>query len=389
MFEEEMLGLLPNCEAFCKVRTNLIRACGEEDHGNRLITNAIYFIFRMLATMSLASCFILLDAQTIQMCTVEENMGNRGAYGRQIMYKTLAQAIISPTVGILMDYISETQGKHNYAISFIIGDGMLLITFLCAYNIKMDLHLPKPDDSIKGVKEILTNVDIVIFLVIMFVCGTMYGFVETFLFVFLKEDLHAPIYLLGLTITTGALVSIPFLYYSDIIVKKVGCKCLFALALAMYSVRYCGMSTIRCAWHAMPFEALEAFTVGLFQVAAAAFIKESAPKGLLATLTGLYGGIHIEQTKSTHFAFKIFGIGSAIFTVVFVIYWAFDVRSKKKNSNGKVAEKREDGDGDGEQEKMNGFAAEEEEDGFIGNDSAENEMLDFGRRESPSGSYSP
>ena len=29
----------------------------------------VYFIFRMLATMALASCFILLDAQTIQMCT--------------------------------------------------------------------------------------------------------------------------------------------------------------------------------------------------------------------------------------------------------------------------------------------------------------------------------
>ena len=32
----------------------------------------VYFIFRMLATMALASCFILLDAQTIQMCTSEK-----------------------------------------------------------------------------------------------------------------------------------------------------------------------------------------------------------------------------------------------------------------------------------------------------------------------------
>ena len=29
-------------------------------------------------------------------------------------------------------------------------------------------------------------------------------------------------YLLGLTITTGAVVSLPFLYYSDTVVKKVG-----------------------------------------------------------------------------------------------------------------------------------------------------------------------
>ena len=65
-------------------------------------------------------------------------------------------------------------------------------------------------------------IEILLFLVMMFICGIMYGFVETFLFVFLKEDLHAPMYLLGLTITTGAVVSLPFLYYSDAIVKKVG-----------------------------------------------------------------------------------------------------------------------------------------------------------------------
>ena len=72
----------------------------------------------------------------------------------------------------------------------------------------------------------------------MFVCGSMFGFVETFLFVYLKEDLNAPIYLLGLTITTGALVSIPFLYYSDMIVDKFGVVNVFILVLVMYGVRY-------------------------------------------------------------------------------------------------------------------------------------------------------
>ena len=99
------------------MRTNLVKRCGDSNHGNRLITNGaqilkilstfafischiyfchifhcqallqeifaihcchfmfagVYFIFRMLATMALASCFILLDAQTIQMCTSEKN----------------------------------------------------------------------------------------------------------------------------------------------------------------------------------------------------------------------------------------------------------------------------------------------------------------------------
>ena len=209
---------IPKTKTGQQVRTNLVKRCGDSNHGNRLITNGgqmmewqeflllrnlaficclfccqilppgVYFIFRMLATMALASCFILLDAQTIQMCTsengigkkerlkllyltaqavisihsagniiqreetikeeslkdqflVEEKRGHTGSYGKQILYKTLAQvatntvfvtrkntkyrtllvsfknnesfiqAVISPSVGAVMDYITEMQGQ--------------------------------------------------------------------------------------------------------------------------------------------------------------------------------------------------------------------------------------------------------------------------------------
>ena len=82
---------------------------------------------------------------------------------------------------------------------------------------------------------------------------------------YIQEDLNAPIYLLGLTITTGALgklstkqvssyfhscvpVSIPFLYMSDYIVGKVGMVNMFILGLAMYGVRYLGYSYLTCPW---------------------------------------------------------------------------------------------------------------------------------------------
>jgi len=270
--DETILGIRPDCDLSCEVRTNLVERCGDSNSGNRLITNGVYFIFRMMATMSLASCFILLDAQTIQMCAVEEKHGKVGAYGRQILYKTLAQAIISPLVGALMDYITAQQGQPNYVASFIIADIMLAISFVCALKIDMDLELPENKDAMGGLKSILTNFEILLFLVMMFVCGTMYGFVETFLFVFLKEDLHAPMYLLGLTITTGAVVSLPFLYYSDSIVKKVGCEVVIAVALIMYAVRYVGYSYINCAWYAFPFEALEVFTFFSLQESSFVFV---------------------------------------------------------------------------------------------------------------------
>ena len=87
----------------------------------------------MMATMCLASCFILLDAQTIQMCSVEEKHGKVGPYGRQILYKTLAQAGISPLVGLMMDYITAHQGRPHYVASFIIADILLFISPPCVH----------------------------------------------------------------------------------------------------------------------------------------------------------------------------------------------------------------------------------------------------------------
>lgn len=382
--DETILGINPECDLSCDVRTNLVERCGDSNSGNRLITNGVYFIFRMMATMSLASCFILLDAQTIQMCAVEEKHGKVGAYGRQILYKTLAQAVISPLVGGLMDYITGQQGQPNYVASFIIADILFLISFVCALKCDMDLELPVNKDAMGGLKAILTNFEILLFLVMMFVCGTMYGFVETFLFVFLKEDLHAPMYLLGLTITTGAVVSLPFLYYSDAIVKKLGVYNSLVWTLLMYGVRYLGYSYTNCAWYVFPFEALEVFTFALLQVASAKFVKDNAPDGCLATLTGITGGAHfgfgkgvgglvggviIEVTKSTKIAFYYFGLVSfgcggfygIVVNILRLVRKSSKVKTSPRNEEEKDEEKTAEpflagrgvGDGDREEDDEN------------------------------------
>ena len=85
---------------------------------------------------------------------------------------------------------------------------------------KLDIELPK-SAGFKGLGKILKNVDIVVFLFMQFILGNCWGFIETFLFIYLKADMNAPMYLLGLTITVGAIVSIPFLFISDWLCGKV------------------------------------------------------------------------------------------------------------------------------------------------------------------------
>ena len=64
--------------------------------GNEMVTLILYFIFRMLGTMCGTCSYVLIHAQTIQMCKIKDKSGNTGALGRQYVYEALAQAIVSP-----------------------------------------------------------------------------------------------------------------------------------------------------------------------------------------------------------------------------------------------------------------------------------------------------
>lgn len=185
--------------------------------------------------MCLACNFVLLHAQTIQMCREEDKLGNHGTLGRQYVFEALAQAIISPLVGKLMDYVA-IDGQPNYLIPFLAQDIFLALCVLMVCCIKLNVDLPK-SSGLKGVKQIFTSLDICFFLGVMFVLGNCFGFVETFLFLYLKDEMGAPMYLLGLTITTGAVISIPFLYVSDWIVSKMGNENVFITAFIMYAIR--------------------------------------------------------------------------------------------------------------------------------------------------------
>jgi len=335
------MEITPGCKLTCsKVLTDIV-TCGTKTIGNRTLLNVLYFLFRMLATMCLGCNFVLLHAQTIQMCKLEEEHGNTGALGRQYVFEALAQAMISPSIGKLMDYLAHTHfdGKPNYLIPFIGHDVFLILCIINVFCIKLEVDLPK-SSGMKGLKKIFTNLDICFFLAVMFVLGNCYGFVETFLFLLLKDEMHAPMYLLGLTITTGAVISIPFLYVSDWIVKKMGNENVFIVAFFAYAIRYVGYSYITNPWMAFPFEALELFTYQLKKVACSKYIGEKAPTGLLATLNGLAGGMHYgfgkgtggliggaiyASTGSLSIAFRYFGVAAAICGLIYFIYEFFYV----------------------------------------------------------------
>ena len=124
-----------------QVRSNLVKRCGDSNHGNRLITNGgdLYFdktvfvisqecisysvcwppwlwhpasfcstprlsrcvlVREMIIMMIIVMMMLMRKIMFIPVMTVEEKRGNSGSYGRQILYKTLAQVVMVVVVFI-------------------------------------------------------------------------------------------------------------------------------------------------------------------------------------------------------------------------------------------------------------------------------------------------
>ena len=87
-----------------------------------------------------------------------------------------------------MDKLTALTGETNYLAPFIVCDILVICAMVALCFIDDDIGLPKSSDTMKGVKIIFSDVNIIMFIVVCFICGTMFGNVETFLFVFLKVE---------------------------------------------------------------------------------------------------------------------------------------------------------------------------------------------------------
>ncbi|XP_047486779.1 uncharacterized protein LOC125037619 [Penaeus chinensis] len=324
-FEESVYTNL-TCNAPCPMKCQVF---GEKTCHHMLekkappITFWSYFVLRLIATFFLGSSFTMMDAVTLAQINKQG-----GEFGKQRVMTMVGFSIIPLIAGIIIDRIGEATGIIDYMPAFYLGDALLLLSVVLVSRLPLEVELPE-ESLTKGLKEIVTRVEIDIFMVLILIMGTNYGFIESYLFVYLKE-LKAPNYLLGLTMTTGCMISIPMLFWADPIVAKMGRHNVFLVSFLAYAVRMFGYAYITNPWMCFPFETLEVFTYQLMWVAAATYCPILAPKGLLATMTGMAGAMHYSFGKglgafaggyliaslSTAGAFKVFG-GVALFGAAF------------------------------------------------------------------------
>jgi len=274
-----------------------------------MVTFWLYLVIRVFHQVAVGLSYVLLDTTTIVLA--EQNNSN---YGRQRFWAILATGIFSPICGFVIDHMSYTvddygQKINNYDPAFHFFNALTALTLFKATMIDVKISA-LPTNVWGNVRPLLKSANVWIFLFSVFIMGSCWGFLESFLFIHLQK-LNAPNYLLGLTVTVGAFVGLPFLYGSEWFVNKIGAVQLLLVALTVYFVRLVGYSLLDDPWWCIPYELMEAFTLHLMWVATVRLAYQISPPGMLATLQAVVGGLNFGVGR---------GFGSLVGGAVIVLY---------------------------------------------------------------------
>lgn len=280
-----------------------------------MVTFWLYLVIRIFHQVAVGLTYVLLDTTTLVLA--EQNNSN---YGRQRFWAILATGVFSPICGAVIDRISKARDPsgaviYNYDPAFYFFNALTTLTLFQASLIEVEISAI-PRNVWGDVRKLLKSANVWMFLFAVFIMGSCWGFLESFLFIHL-EKLSAPTFLLGLTVTVGALIGLPFLYGSEWFLQKksIGPTRLLILALVVYFIRLIGYSLLENPWWCIPFELMEAFTLHLMWVSTVRLAFQIAPPGMLATLQAIVGGLNFGVGR---------GFGSLVGGAVMVMY---DIRT--------------------------------------------------------------
>lgn len=196
-----------------------------------------YFALRFIGTIMMTAGVTIMDPIAL---TMIEKYG--GDFGREKLFSSLGMALFSPVTGALIDMNSRRLGYTDYSAAFFTYDVLILVSALTVFLMPLGTKLPA-DNIFRDLINIFKMANVIVFIIFLFILGNLWGFIESFLFFYLK-DLGAPNYLLGITVTVGTISSMPFLYGAEKITKKIGHVNVIIIAFFAHAGRLMGYSFI-------------------------------------------------------------------------------------------------------------------------------------------------
>merc|ERR1719195_1926209 len=278
---------LNDCSLICLVNFDRDQLCSNTQElvsFDPSLTFWSYLLVRTLLGVLTAASLMMFEGAV--MATIQE-MG--GDYGLQRFVGNFGAIIFAPLGGFLIDATSWDLTKTDFSSVFYVYLSLKLVAAFLILFIRLDFK-PPGEKVLSNVGDILRNLEVVIFLIMMMFAGSFWGFIEGFLFWFL-DDIDASKLEIGWTVTIGKVTSLPFLVFSGPITDLVGHINVIILGMVAYTVRMIGYSYLRDPVHVYPYEALEGFTMALMMTSAVTYVAKISTPTTLASVMGLLAAI--------------------------------------------------------------------------------------------------
>jgi PPP family 3-phenylpropionic acid transporter len=192
---------------------------------------------------------------------------------------------------VVMGWITDTFGFH---LNFILFGSMMAIMLTFAFfglparskseqarYEQVHQHQQEEDGHPKFqvLVRALCRLPVVFWLLQVITIGCGMALVDTFLFLYLQNDLGASTKLCGLTVGITVLMELPIFHYSQFLLERVGHDALFCISMAAYAVRVFGYTflTETTIYWILPLEILHGITFACMWIASVEFSATVAP----------------------------------------------------------------------------------------------------------------
>jgi MFS transporter, PPP family, 3-phenylpropionic acid transporter len=248
--------------------------------GALITAQFIPYVSAFPAFMVLASISALLgsSAATLVDSTTLALLGeNREDYGRYRLGGTIGYILTTLTAGFLFDYTGLRMMFPAYAV---IMTGFALVALLL------------PDVAVKAGKKaqgefglMIRRPSWILFTVCIFLCWIATNASIMFLGVVL-QSMGANQSLIGIAVTVGAIIEIPFMAYSGRMLRRFGPVRLLMVAMLLMVARYSLLGMMRVPEWAIAINMLNGPAFVMFWNSAVTYANKMAPKGMAGTAQG-------------------------------------------------------------------------------------------------------
>ena len=202
-------------------------------------------------------------------------------YGKQRLWGAVGWGVAGAIAGWLVERVGID--ASFYAFGVWMGVGLLVA-----------LRLPIGRAAIGqpfwvGLRGLLANRRLAVFLVTVLVAGMSMGTVHSFLFLYL-EDLGASATLMGLSLTIATVSELPVFFFSGQIMQRYGARGLLLLALGVFVLRLSLYAAFPLPGMVLAANLLHGLTFSAMWAAGVTYASQIAPRGLGATAQGLFSG---------------------------------------------------------------------------------------------------